>query len=146
MPRNYIGTVIENIKFRHPVSIFVSGASGTGKSHWIKHVIEQDFIQGNIRTIYYFMPEIENISISPLPHQELYLMQGVPTMTWIKDTFQQNGPRDTLIVVDDLWGECIKAKDSTRFLLKYCRNHYGISMIFVTQYFFEGGKPSVPYR
>ena len=92
MPRNYIGTVIENIKFRHPVSIFVSGASGTGKSHWIKHVIEQDFIQGNIRTIYYFMPEIENVSISPLPHQELYLMQGVPTMTWIKDTFKSMAP------------------------------------------------------
>jgi hypothetical protein len=146
MPRNYIGTQIDTLKFRHPVSIFVSGASGTGKSEWIKNVIERDFIDGNIKKIYYFMPEIENIRIRPSLNQELYLMQGVPTKTWIRDTFRTDGPRDTLIVVDDLWGECIKAKEATRHLLKYCRNHYGISMIFVTQYFFEGGKPSIPYR
>jgi hypothetical protein len=145
MPATYLGYEVPSIKFQHPCSIFVSGASGSGKTEFIKNIVEHDFIEGGINTIYFFMPYIETTVISPLPHQELVLMEGVPTMAWLNDTFSLNGPKDTLIIVDDLWGQCVKS-EAIRHLLKYCRSHFGISMIFVTQYFFEGGKPSIPYR
>lgn len=145
MPATYTAWEVPDVKFEHPCSILVSGASGSGKSNWIKNVIEHDFIKGGIKNIYYFMPYIDNVNIAPLPHQSMYLMEGLPTMTWLKETFSLDTPRDSLIIVDDMWGECVKSS-AVRHLLNFCRSHFGISMIFVTQYFFEGGKPSVPYR
>lgn len=145
MPATYTAHEVPSLKFQHPCSIFVSGASGCGKTEWIKNVIENDFIDGGIKTIYFFMPYCETPKIVPLAHQELVLMEGVPTKTWIDDTFSVDGPDDCLIVVDDLWSECIKSP-AIRHLLKYGRSHFKVSMIFVTQYYFEGGKPSIPFR
>ena len=145
MPATYTGREIPSLKFRHPHSMFVSGSSGVGKTEFIKNIIETDFIEGGINTIYYFMPYIETPNIVPLPHQEMILMEGLPTRKWIDSNFSLEGPFDTLIIVDDLWGACVKS-DAIRHLLRYCRSHFQISMIYVTQYYFEGGKPSKAYR
>jgi hypothetical protein len=146
MPGTFTGRQLPPLKFQHPASMLVSGSSGTGKTEFIKNVIETDFIEGGINTIFYFMPYVERPNITPLPGQNIVLMEGLPTRKWIDENYTlEEGPFDTMIVVDDLWGECVKSP-AVRHLLRFCRSHFKISMVYVTQYYFEGGKPSKPYR
>ena len=91
------------------------------------------------------MPRMENVNIEPLEHQSLYLMEGLPTRAWVDATFSIDGPRDSLIIVDDMWAECTDSP-VIKDLLQYGRSHFGVSLFFCTQYYFENSKKSIPLR
>lgn len=138
MPESYLGKFIHDLRFCHPFCILVSGTTGSGKSNFIKNVIEKNGIKGKINQIYYFMPRLEALNIDAGPDRRLYLMEGIPTKKWIDETFKESN-RDTLIVVDDQWDECIESPDVKR-LCNWGRRHLGVSLAFVTQNFYEQGK------
>lgn len=141
---NYIANYLENFQFSHPCALLVSGTTGAGKSFFIKNLIEKNGIKGTISTIYYFMPRLEPLEITPLPHQKLYVLEGMPTNRWYEDTFNEN-TRDTLIIIDDMWSECIES-EVVRRLLTHGRRHLGISLAFTAQNFFERSKQAITLR
>ena len=140
MPESFLGPFVADLRFNHPFCAVVSGTTGVGKSTFLKHMIERNGIKGTINEIYYFMPRVENINIKTKPHQRLQKMQGLPTRKWIDERWSpDHSPRDVLFIFDDLWSECINdptAKDTAI----WARNHLGISIAFVTQYYFEQSK------
>jgi septin family protein len=137
MSENIVGRFVNDFRFEHPFCTLISGTTGVGKSTFVKNLIERDGIKGNIREIYYFMPEIEKISINVPQHQKLYLMEGIPTKEWIsKNWTVATSNKDVLFIVDDQWDDVLKDKTCKR-LCSWGRNHLGFSTLFVTQYYFE---------
>lgn len=138
MSTSYVGRFIHDLRFQHPFCILVSGTTGAGKSRFLKNVIEKGGIKGRIRTIYYFMPRLENLDINPGNGRRLYCMEGIPTKKWIDETLKES-TRDVLIVIDDQWDAAIESPD-IKNLCSFERRHSGVSMAFVTQNFYEQGK------
>ena len=136
---------VPDLRFQHPAALLVSGTTGAGKSHWVKLLIENDGIKGDIEKIYYFMPILENINISPNANQQLFLMEGMPTRSWVDDTFKVNQDAKTLIVVDDQFSKCVQDQ-VIEHLLTFGRRHYGLSLIFIAQNFYEKSKNSRTLR
>jgi hypothetical protein len=130
---------VPDLRFQHPAALLVSGSTGAGKTHWVKLLIENDGIKGDIKKIYYFMPILENINISPNADQQLFLMEGMPTRSWVDDTFKVNEDAKTIIVVDDQFSKCVK-DEVIEHLLTFGRRHYGLSLIFIAQNFYEKSK------
>lgn len=141
MPESFLGPFIGDLRFNHPFAIVVSGTTGAGKSTFLKNMIEKDGIKGTINEIYYFMPQIEKLNIKTKSNQIIQPLQGLPDRKWMDDQgwTTENSKRDALFIFDDLWTECIN-NDTTRQAVTWARNHLGISVAFVTQYFFEQSK------
>lgn len=127
---------VPDLRFEHPAALLVSGTTGAGKTHWTKLLIENDGIKGEIKKIYYFMPMLENVNISPNPDQQLFLMEGMPTQSWVSDNFRPNEDAKTLIIVDDQWSQCVQSP-VIESLLNHGRRHFGVSLIFIAQNFYE---------
>jgi len=135
---HFEGYVPNNLKFRHPTALFITGTTGAGKSRFISNTIEKSGIKGRINNIYYFMPHTEKLNIRPLPHQKLHLIQGIPTRRWLDKTFFPENNRDSLVIIDDQWTEAANSEVS-KLLITYGKNHWGCSLIFVSHSFFEKG-------
>ncbi|CAG5101521.1 Oidioi.mRNA.OKI2018_I69.chr1.g1130.t1.cds [Oikopleura dioica] len=90
------------------------------------------------------MPRLEPLNIKPPAHQRLFLMEGLPTRKWVDDTFKET-QRDTLIIFDDQWAECVENR-AIEYLFVYGRRHLGISLIGITQNFYQKSKSSTLYR
>jgi len=137
MPQSVVGRFVHDFRFVTPFCCLVSGTTGVGKSTFIKNLIEQEGIKGVINEIYYFMPQMEKINIKVEKHQKLYLMEGLPSKSWVEQNWSPtNTNRDTMFIIDDLWDEVLKDPFCKR-LCTWGRNHLGISTAFVTQYYFE---------
>jgi len=142
---NHLAKFIPDLRFAHPCSLLVSGTTGAGKSHFVKLLIENDGIKGNIDTIYYFMPRLENLDIKPNENQNLYICEGMPTQSWVDNTFKKDSESVNLIVVDDMWSQCIQSP-VIEYLLTYGRRHLNVSMVFIAQNFYEKSPKAITLR
>jgi hypothetical protein len=136
---------IPDLRFQHPCSLLISGTTGAGKSHFVKLLIENDGIKGGINKIFYFMPRLENLGIRPSPQQQLFIMEGLPTQNWVDDTFTRDENKNCLIVVDDLWSQCIESP-VIESLLTYGRRHLNVSLAFIAQNFYEKSRKAITLR
>ena len=135
----HLTKLVPDVRFAHPCSLLIAGSTGTGKSNFVKNIIECDGIKGDIKHIYYFMPRLEPIDVKPGANQHLYLLEGLPSQEWVDDTFEIESDSKSLIVIDDLWSACIE-HNVCEYLLTYGRRHLGVSLIFVAQNFYEKSK------
>ena len=141
---SYLGKLFTDFRFAHPAAVLVSGSTGSGKSFFVKNVIEKGGIRGRITSIYYFMPRLERLDINPPPGQRLYLMEGLPTRNWVDETFRET-QRDSMIVIDDQWKEAVDNR-CIEYLLVYGRRHLGITIFGITQNFYQRSKASTLIR
>ena len=141
---NYLGRFITDLRFQHPCALLISGTTGAGKSNFVKNVIERQGIKGTIRTIYYFMPKLETLDITPLPGQKIFYFAGLPTEKFVRDNFKES-TRDTLIIIDDQWSAAIESEVVSNLAI-YGRRHDGISLIMITQNFYEKAKRAIIIR
>jgi len=130
-----IGHYIEDLRFEHPCCLLVSGASGAGKSDFIKSCIEHNGIKGEINQIFYFMPKSEETDITPQPNQRIYVMEGLPTQKWVDDLLS-TGSTGTMVVIDDQWRQCLESQVIEDLIIR-TRRHKKISLAFITQNFFQ---------
>ena len=101
-------------------------------------------INGDIRQIYYFMPRLETLDIRPDPSQQLFLMEGLPTKSWVDDTFRKEN-KHCLIIVDDLWAQVVNCPVA-EYLNSYGRRHFNVSLVYTGQNFYEKGKYAITIR
>ena len=142
---NHVIRFVPDLRFQHPCSLLISGTTGAGKSHFVANLIEKRGIRGKIKHIYYFMPRLERLEITPPRGQELYRMTGLPTRSWLDETFKVPKKGKSLIVIDDQWSECVESKD-VEYLLTYGRRHLGLSMCFLAQNFYEKSRKAITLR
>lgn len=135
---------VPNPRFQHPSALLISGTTGAGKSYFVKNLIEQEGIEGDIKHIYYFMPRLENLDIQPLPHQQLYLMEGLPTRNWVDDMFKKEN-KNCMIIIDDMWSKCVE-DPVIENLLTYGRRHFNVSLVFIAQNFYEKSRKAITLR
>jgi len=141
---NYLGRFVEDLRFQHPCALLVSGTTGAGKSNFVKNIIERRGIKGRINTIYYFMPKMETLDITPNPGQKIYYFPGLPTEKWVRDTFHES-THDSLVIIDDQWSAAIESEVVSN-LTTFGRRHDGISIIMITQNFYEKAKRAIIIR
>ena len=137
--------LVPDLRITHPCSIFIAGATGTGKSNFIKNLIECEGIKGGTDVIYYFMPRFETLDITPPHGIDMYKNEGLPDQEWVDKTLEPYKDRNTLIVVDDLWTQCVESP-VIEYLLTYGRRHLNLSLIFVAQNFYEKSRKAITLR
>ena len=117
--------------FETPFTAIISGASGTGKTEWIKKLLKykEQLIDEEPNHVLYCYGEI-NPEIMKLKHQGIELFNGIPTKA---DILQR--PSGMLLILDDLINDV-----NPKFLeILYTRgsHHWNVSVITVTQNLFD---------
>lgn len=116
-----------------PFTMCISGATQSGKSTLTAKLLERkdEIIRPNINKVLYcyqeYQPKLFNEIKSYVPNIEF--KQGLPT--------DFTGP--LLIVLDDLMTEVAKSEEMVKAFTIYS-HHNNVSIIFLTQNFFEKGK------
>lgn len=117
--------------FETPFTAIISGASGTGKTEWIKKLLKykEQLIDEEPNHVLYCYGEI-NPEIMKLKHQGIELFNGIPTKA---DILQR--PSGMLLILDDL----INDVDPKFLEILYTRgsHHWNVSVITVTQNLFD---------
>ena len=117
--------------FETPFTAIISGASGTGKTEWIKKLLKYkaQLINNEPKHVLYCYGEI-NPEIMKLKHEGIELFNGVPTKADITER-----PSNMLLILDDL----ITDIDPKFLEVLYTRgsHHWNVSVITVTQNLFD---------
>lgn len=119
----------------HPSSILLSGPSGSGKSFWMKRLVEH--------AKQMFSPSIDKVTLCYAEMQPLYnemnvdLLEGMPANL----CDQLNPELRHLVIVDDMMTELGDSTLLANFFTKIC-HHRGISLIVINQSLFPKGKES----
>ena len=117
--------------FESPFTAIISGASGTGKTEWIKKLLKNKnvMIKEPPKHILYCYGEI-NPEILKLKHEGIEIFHGVPT----RQDIAQRG-KNLLLILDDL----ISDIDPKFLEILYIRgsHHWNVSVITVTQNLFD---------
>jgi hypothetical protein len=137
---------VPDLRFRHPCCLLITGTTGAGKSHFVKNLIECGGTDVVYDKIYYYMPKIEELGILPGANQQMFIDKGLPKQDWVDAHIKKDGTKN-LIVIDDQWQrslECPVVYD----LITHDRRHLQVSLIFISQNFFEKSKSNhaVTYR
>ena len=117
--------------FESPFTAIISGASGTGKTEWIKKLLKNKdaMINEPPQHILYCYGEI-NPEILKLKHDGIEIFHGVPT----RDDIAKR-EKNLLLILDDL----ISDIDPKFLEILYIRgsHHWNVSVITVTQNLFD---------
>ena len=135
---------VKDLRFKHPTALLIAGTTGSGKSEFVKNLIENGGIKGKITKIYFFLPRLEPLLIETNDETKIFLEQGLPTEEWISNNFKP-GDNQTLLVIDDQWTEAVKSA-AVENLSCFGRRHLGISLVFITQNFFTRSPRSIIIR
>lgn len=112
------------IKFQHPSTWIISGASGTGKSTFVKSLIENTdaIFTERPKDIYYFysswQPLFDEIHHSV---KNVIFMEGLPSESKLSDA--DSSAESSLWVIDDL-GDCAKT-------VVLCKSYFVFSLIII---------------
>ncbi|GFX85997.1 uncharacterized protein TNCV_3719411 [Trichonephila clavipes] len=119
---------MDYLKLVHPFTLILAGPSGSGKSQFVKKLIENKMIKPFPKKIIWcygvyqaLYEEMLNISFH----------EGIPS------NLHQSS--DALIVIDDLMGELGNDPQLTKLFVKFL-HHRNLSIIFVVQNIFHKGK------
>lgn len=119
---------MEMLFVKHPMTMLVSGMTGSGKSYFVKKLIVHKRI----------MPFPSNVVWCYGEYQELF--DTIPNVTFHEGLPSNiNTFRDTLVIIDDLMSEL---SGDSRVSSLFCKgsHHRNLSVIFLVQNLFHKGK------
>jgi len=122
----------DDIKFRHPFNMIISGGTGSGKTEWIAKLLKnyKHLISFPIEQIIYCYGIFDPIIFEFENNFGVKSHQGLPSEEYIK-----NLPKNSLIIFDDLMLEAKSAYLDSIFTRG--SHHWKHSFIFVTQHIFS---------
>ena len=130
--------LLQEKKFDYPFRIFVSGSSQSGKTHFSRELLNNcHLFKESVENVKYYHPDY--LSDCPVNwHESLDVpvsyQSGLPTLDQICQL-----PRNTCIVLDDLYEECINSK-AIDYLFRVLSGKRNISVIIMSQRYFAQGK------
>lgn len=114
--------------------IIISGPTGSGKTHFVNRLLQNDMFTQPISSILYCYGVYQTyFNTIDLPNMEFY--EGLPTLEKIKS---MNDGKFHVIVLDDLMEHIVKSIDMQSLFTKHC-HHFNISAIFITHNIFAQG-------
>lgn len=139
MPQIETLPTIAPVVFHHPICMIISGTTGSGKSNFVKLMIENDAIKPRIDQIWYFMPKTEVLHIKTREDQELHIRSGLPTQEWFDENVK-NSKDKILVVIDDQWSKAIASDFVNNLVLverRHANDYNGVSIICISQNYFQ---------
>lgn len=129
------------LPFKAGSSFIVSGATKSGKTQWVKRLLENSngmFVESPPENILYCygvdQPAFEEMRKSV---SNIIFHEGLPG----EELLEKHKSRHTVVVLDDLMNDVLKNEDMEKMFTQGC-HHRGLSVIFITQNLFAQGKCS----
>ena len=134
----------DEIKFKHPFSMLLSGARRTGKTHFVKTLLmrQDEYITPMAEWICWFSPgsSTQNEVFTELKESisNITFFDGLPSEGILGYVREMHPGLRILIIIDDLMEEASKRSDVKHLFTR--GRHEDISVIFLTQNAFHKGK------
>jgi hypothetical protein len=122
-------------RFKSGGSIIVNGQTGSGKSYFVKRLIENIdgmFTQTPQKILYYYsiyQPLFDSIDAE--------FHKGLPKIEQIEDLCQKYNP--ILLILDDVMDMAVKSQEIELLFTRGC-HHYGLNLIYLVQNLYQQGK------
>jgi hypothetical protein len=121
--------------FRHPFTCILSGATGCGKTQWIKKYLNQrrELITPKVEHVLYCYGELNNTLLSiDAEDENVEIHNGMPSEEMIKS--QCHNFNNLLVIIDDLM--CNLSGNFLDILFTRGSHNWGVSVILVSQHLF----------
>ena len=133
MPR-----IIESLDLGHnvlstPFRLIVAGGSGSGKTEFVKKLVNRNFFADNMTKIVYCYPEY----LTEIPTEfnvAVHYYAGMPDTSYMASI-----PDGSLLILDDMMIECSKCEDIAKLFSVVARKRR-ISVILITQNIYQQGR------
>ena len=133
MPRIIEGLDIGQNVLTTPFRLIVSGGSGSGKTEFVKQLVNKRFYSEPIRDVIYCYPDY----LTEIPTEFDIAVQyhaGLPDTT-----FMASIPDSSLLILDDMMIECSKCEDIAKLFSVVGRKRK-ISVILIVQNLYQQGR------
>ena len=133
----------EELKFKHPFSMLLTGARRTGKTHFTKTLLRKaaEFITPQIDLVFWFAPSRQNDLFDELESYEIgksiTFVKDLPSEDLIDFVHAKGGVGRKLLIFDDLMEEASRRKDVKNLFTR--GRHEDMSVIFLAQNTFHQG-------
>ena len=133
MPRVIEGLEIGSTKLNKPFRLIAAGGSGSGKTEYVKNLVNKNHFSSSFDQIYYFYPDYLPEIPAEFDTQVIY-KPGLPCKSELASL-----PRNTLLILDDLMTEVSQCEDISKLFSVIARKR-NISIILIVQNIYERGR------
>ena len=134
----FLGRIVKNAKWPHPVACILSGSSGIGKTSFTLKLIMNQHFTKKIEHVFYFGAGQEQAKRlkwhKKLEDVAVQYYEGLPS-----SNFFSTIPKHSIVVIDDQFEESINSPQIAK-AFRMDRRHKEFSIILITQSIFENGK------
>ena len=133
----------EELKFKHPFSMLLTGARRTGKTYFIKTLLREatNFITPQIDKVFWFAPSRQNDLFEEMKTytigDSITFVKDLPNEDLIEFVHEKAGDGRKLLIFDDLMEEASRRKDVKNLFTR--GRHEDVSVIFLSQNTFHQG-------
>ena len=128
-------------RLQHPFSMIVSGPSNSGKTYFVKTLIEnvEKVISQKIENIVYIYACWQPLYDDLLKSRNINFVEGIPTSLCDDDLLPVN--KNNLLIIDDLMNDASNNVEVQNVFTKYV-HHRNLSCLYLVQNLFFQGKVS----
>ena len=133
----------EELKFKHPFSMLLTGARRTGKTHFTKTLLRKatNFITPQVDKVFWFAPSRQNDLFEEMESytigDSITFVKDLPSEDIIDFVHEKAGVGRKLLIFDDLMEEASRRKDVKNLFTR--GRHEDVSVIFLAQNTFHQG-------
>lgn len=135
MPKIVKGFLIESPKLQKPFRLLVAGGSGSGKTEFVKRLVNEKYYDDDFDHIMYVYPDyLEECPTEFNTDNNVESLAGLPDKSLLS-ALEPN----TLIILDDMMMETAKNDDIAKLFTVIARKK-NISIILIVQNIYQQGK------
>ena len=135
MPKVVQGLQVDPPKLQKPFRLLVGGGSGSGKSCFVKRLVEENHFDSSFNQIVYIYPNyLDECPMEFNTEVDIQTIAGLPDRTSLASI-----EKNTLIILDDMMMETTNSEDIVRLFTVIARKK-NISVILIVQNLYQYGK------
>jgi hypothetical protein len=129
------GLLVNSAKLEKPFRLMVAGGSGSGKSYFVKTLIENHHFDSSFEEVSYVYPDyLDECPTEFNIPQNVQYIPGLPDLSYFTTL-----PNNSLVVLDDLMIESSKCENIAKLFTVVARKK-NISIILIVQNIYQQGK------